>query len=249
MQRIKDFKFGMLYRCSDLRALAPWAQRIDESNPRHQNYNVFLLHRNKDSGELYLIDTFHIRNMGLKNDSYQWFIDEIVDNTKNVSSSSIREMMHDCCYNASVPLNSDNAHLFEEILYLPEWRFVRGDSEEYNSDDVARNVWLWWECCYRQGGACLIRKDAKVDTACQVGKRARAARQDMTFPYASGFSMRKLREFIAELPDDAEYDRVEVEKIEAMFEKLSDMEREWDAFYADLKRESKAKRATMSVVK
>lgn len=242
MQKIEDFKFGMLYRCTDLRALAPWAQRLSDGGGHEQNYNQFLLHRDRESGELFLIDTYHIRSVYMKDNSYQWFLDESVD-LRDSHPAMIRERMRNCYYNASVPLNADNAHLFEEFLYLPDWRFAKGDASEYSPDDVAQGVKLWWECCYSQGGACLIRKDAKVDSACQVGKRVRDVLRDMTSPHAGTFSMTKLREFLDELPEDADYDRIQVEELEARYEKLAAMEGEWKAFCADLQEAISSKRA------
>lgn len=233
MNKTTDVKFGTLYT-APVRDLRAWASRIDSNNCMNQCYGQFLPFCDEGTGKIYMIDTYHITEHGMKNGSYQHILDDAAERGRSASSWFINACRTHCYYNDCVELCDANAHLFEEQAYLPDWRIARNEEcRDYADEDVIFGVKLWWECAY-PGGLNLIRKNAKPNLDKQVEAIVRDIYRDNPTPSYWGYPVNKLNDFLAELPEDAEYDKDAVAKAREYAAKLEAIEADWRKFYREL---------------
>lgn len=140
-----------------------------------QTQGQWLCFRDKD-GVCYLIDTYHIESPSIakrfgdacdnRTDAYIMQRIAAIDEGKD-ESYAIAHADFDYYYGGSVKVTASSLKYFELVCDLRDVRLC-DNPDDYRSEDIIRNVMLWFEHGYLTHGVTLVRRDAAIDNDCKV---------------------------------------------------------------------------------
>lgn len=154
--KIEDFNPYGLYKNNILRKYIP-SLKSDDYDDQTQGW--WLPFYDKD-GNIHLVDTYHIDSPSLKNE--ETLIEKLVrqadekyDNSWLIGNSNFRYY-----YGGSVKVTPSSLQYFDLVCDLRDMETTRC-SEDYNPDDVVKQVQFYFEQNYSRGGIDLVKKNAK----------------------------------------------------------------------------------------
>ena len=191
------------------------------SNGNDQRYEYWVPAFNEKNGEYYMINTYQREDHGS--------LERIVENLEKLKTTGSYAVYH-CCnyyYNSAIKLQDYIFDKFELVADLHDYEQT-SCAYKYNEKDVIEWVQLYWEHAYPTG-INIVKKNAKVDTWKEIDRKAQDALNSMRIPRVSNFRIVELEEILKN--EKGNFNRVKVEAVLKLFQKVKQLENEYDGFF------------------
>lgn len=143
-------------------------------------------------GEIYLVDTYHINNYK-RNE----FIEKLIEDNENNKDNNwlVDRANWEYYYGGSVKITSITKDCFKEVCDLRYFKPTSDDPNDYEEEDIVRNVQLWFEHGY-PNGVTLKRKDASKSINKQALNKMYQTLDDICISWIRSYDVEELEKYL-----------------------------------------------------
>lgn len=222
-ENINKLVFGGIYQIDD-EDLKKWCpNQLERLNDQH--YGIWIpVHSINEKGEenYYMIDTYQI-SADCYNNKYSYDKKEVWDGLiqgleemkEPEHGRWVANMPYNYFYSAIIKVTNKNIDIFHLVVDLHDYRLSdEKEIREYNEEDTIRRLRLYNEHCYSIGGACVVKKNAKLNYENKINAKISDIQKWVDYPRPAGdYEMNELLDIEKEaIEKNANYDKDKLDK-------------------------------------
>lgn len=222
-ENIDKLVFGGIYQIDD-EDLKEWCpNQLERLNSQYYGIWVPVHSINKEGEEnYYMIDTYQI-SADCYDNKYSYEKEEVwngliqgLEKMKEPEHGRwVANMPYDYYYSAIIKVKNENIGIFHLVVDLHDYRLSdEKEIREYSEEDVIRHLRLYNEHCYSAGGACAVKKNAKLNYENKINAKISDIQKWVDYPRpASDYSIDELLKIEQEAKEKgANYDKDKLDK-------------------------------------
>lgn len=222
-ENIDKLVFGGIYQIDD-EDLKKWCpNQLERLNDQY--YRIWVpVHSINEKGEenYYMIDTYQIsadcydnRYSYDKKEVWNGLIQGLEEMKEPEHGRWVANMPYNYFYSAIIKITNENIGIFHLVVDLHDYRLSdEKEIREYNEEDTIRRLRLYNEHCYSIGGACAVKKNAKLNYENKINAKISDIQKWVDYPRpASDYAIDELLKIEQEAKEKgADYDKDKLDK-------------------------------------
>lgn len=222
-KNIDKLVFGGIYQIDD-EDLKKWCpNQLENLNDKHYGIWIPVHSISKEGKEnYYMIDTYQIsadcydhRYSYDKEEVWNGLIQGLEEMEEPEHGRWVANMPYDYYYSAIIKVTDENIDIFHLVVDLHDYRLSdEKEIREYSEKDVIRHLKLYNEHCYFAGGACAIKRNAKLNYENKINAKISDIQKWVNYPRpASNYEIDELLKIEREAKEKgANYDKDKLDK-------------------------------------
>lgn len=222
-ENINKLIFGGIYQIDD-EDLKKWCpNQLERLNDQHYGIWIPVHSINKEGEEnYYMIDTYQI-SANCYDNKYSYEKEEVwngliqgLEEMKEPEHGKwVANMPYNYFYSAIIKVTNENIGIFHLVADLHDYRLSdEKEIREYNDEDIIRYLRLYNDHCYSMGGACAVKRNAKLNYENKINAKISDIKKWVDYPRpASDYEIDELLKIEQEANEKgANYDKDKLDK-------------------------------------